>query len=111
MELYDSELWNKSSKYTEEMHTAWRIAMRKFGNYILLLYNNLIFNIISNFTHFLGKKTYFFHLHNPNELVRLLFHVKLAWANSVFAEQFRYLFYKCQITQEDWNKRHFFLLG
>ena len=29
MDLYGCELWTISSKYTEEMHTAWRIAMRK----------------------------------------------------------------------------------
>ena len=27
MELYGCELWNISSKYTEEMHTAWRITL------------------------------------------------------------------------------------
>ena len=29
MDLYGCEFWNISSKYTEEMHTAWRIVMRK----------------------------------------------------------------------------------
>ena len=46
-----------------------------------------------------------------NELVRLLLHVKLASANSVFAENIRYLSFKYQITREDWNKPHSFLLG
>ena len=50
-------------------------------------------------------------MHHPNELVRLLLHVKLASANSVFAENFRYLSFKYQITREDWNKPHSLLLG
>ena len=50
-------------------------------------------------------------MHHPNELVRLLLHVKLASANSVFAENCRYLTFKYQITREDWNKPHSFLLG
>ena len=29
MELYGCELGNINSKYTEEMYTAWRIAMQK----------------------------------------------------------------------------------
>ena len=37
-------------------------------------------------------------LHHPNELVRLLLHVKLASTNSVFAEIFDYLNFKYQIT-------------
>ena len=50
-------------------------------------------------------------LHHTNECVRLLLHVnKLASANSVFAENFRYLIFKYQITREDWNKPHSFLL-
>ena len=50
-------------------------------------------------------------LHLPNELVRLLLHVKLASTNSVFAEKKNYLNFKYQITREDWNKPHAFLLG
>ena len=46
-----------------------------------------------------------------NELVGLLLHVKLASVNSVFDENFRYLSFKYQITREDWNKPHSFLLG
>ena len=41
----------------------------------------------------------------------LLLHVKLASANSVIAEKFRYLSLKYQITREDWNKPNSFLLG
>ena len=41
----------------------------------------------------------------------LLLHVKLASANSVFAENFRYLCFKYQITREDCNKQHSFLVG
>ena len=62
MDLYGCELWNISSKYTEEMHTACRIAMRKIWKLHPRTHNNLICNIISNFTHSLEKKTYFFHL-------------------------------------------------
>ena len=71
---------------------------------VLLLTFNLICNIRSNFTHSLEKKTYSFiynALHHPNELIRLLLHVKLASANSVFAEFFCYLSFKYQITRED----------
>ena len=77
-------------------------------------HNNLICNIISNFTHSLEKINISFiynALHHPNEQVRLLLHVKLASANSVFAENCRYLSFKYQITREDWNKPHSFLLG
>ena len=114
MDLYDCELWKISSKYTEEMHTAWRIAMRKIWKLYSRTHNNLICNIISNFTHSLEKIHISFiynALHHPNELVRLLLHVKLASANSVFAENVRYLSFRYQITREDWNKPHSFLLG
>ena len=114
MDLYGCELWKISSKYTEEMHTAWRIAMRKIWKLHARTHNNLICNIRSNFTHSLEKRHISFiynALHHPNELVRLLLHVKLASANSVFAEIFRYLSFKYQITREDWNKPHSFLLG
>ena len=50
-------------------------------------------------------------MHHPNELVRLLLHVKLASANSVFAENCCYLSFKYQITRENWNKPYSFLLG
>ena len=50
-------------------------------------------------------------MHHPNELVKLLLRVKLVSANSVFAEIVRYLSFKYQITREDWNKPHSFLLG
>ena len=29
---YECELWTRRSKYTEKMHTAWRIAMPVFPN-------------------------------------------------------------------------------
>ena len=61
MDVYGCELWNISSNYTEEMHTAWRIAMRKIWKLHHRTHNNLICNIRSNFT-FPGKKTYLFHL-------------------------------------------------
>ena len=54
--LYGSELWNKSSKYTEEMHTAWRITMRKIWKLHPRTYNNFISNIRSNFKHSLEKR-------------------------------------------------------
>ena len=114
MDLYACELWKISSKYTEEMHTAWRIAMRKIWNLHSRTHNNLICNIRSNFTHSLEKRHIYFiynDLHHHNELVRLLLHVKLASANSVFAANFRYLSFKYQITRGDWNKPHSFLLG
>ena len=91
MDLYACELWNLSSKYTEEMHTAWRIAMRKILKLHHYTHNNLICNIISNFKHSHEKIHISFiynALHHPNELVRLLLHVKLALTNSVFAEFF-----------------------
>ena len=111
MDLYGCELWNISSKYTKEMHTAWRIAMRKIWKLHPRTHNNLNCNIISNFTHSLKKRHISFvynALLHPNELVRLLLHVKLASANSVFAENCRYLSFKYQITREDWNKPHSF---
>ena len=42
-------------------------------------HNNLICNIRSNFTHSMEKNISFIYnaLHHPNELVRLLLHVKL----------------------------------
>ena len=94
------------------MHTAWRIAMRKIWKLLPRTHNNLICNIKSNFTHSLEKgHIYFIYnaLHHPNVFVRL--HVKLASANSVIAENFCYLSFKYQITREDWNKPHSFLLG
>ena len=59
MDLYGCQLWNISSKYTEEMHTAWRIAMRKIWKLHPRTHNNLICNIRSNFTHSLEKKDIF----------------------------------------------------
>ena len=50
-------------------------------------------------------------MHHRNELVRLLLHVKLASANSVFAENVRYLSFRYKITREDLNKPHAVLLG
>ena len=58
MDLYGCELWNISSKYTEEMHTAWRIAMRKIWKLHPRTHNNLICNIRSNCTHSLEKDTF-----------------------------------------------------
>ena len=78
MDLYGCELWNISSKYTEEMHTAWQIAMRKIWKLHPRTHNNLICNIRSNFTHSLEKIHISFiynALHHPNKLVRLLLHV------------------------------------
>ena len=46
MDLYDCELWNISSKYTEEMRKIWKLHPRT---------HNLIYNIRSNFTHSLEK--------------------------------------------------------
>ena len=46
MDLYGCELWNISSKYTEEMHTAWRIAMPKIWELHPRTHNNLSCNII-----------------------------------------------------------------
>ena len=55
MDLYGCELWNISSRYTEEIHTTWRIAMRKIWKLHPRTHNNLICNIRSNFTHSLEK--------------------------------------------------------
>ena len=38
----DVNKWNICFKYTEEMHTAWRIAMRKICNLHPCTHNNLI---------------------------------------------------------------------
>ena len=77
MGLYGSELWNISSKYTEEMH-----IMRKIWKFLPRTHNNLICNIRNKFYTFPGKKTYIYFiytaLHHSNELVRLLLHIKLA---------------------------------
>ena len=65
MDLYGCELWNIiiiSSKYTDEMHTARRIAMQTIWKLHPRTHNNWICNIRSNFTHSQGKKTYLFHL-------------------------------------------------
>ena len=62
MDLNGCELWNIHSKYTKEMHTTWRIAMRKIWKSHPRTHNNLICNIRSKFTHSLEKNTYFFHL-------------------------------------------------
>ena len=59
MGLYGCELWNISSKYTDEIHTAWRIAMRNIWKLHPRIHNNLICNIISNFTHSLGENDIF----------------------------------------------------
>ena len=78
--------------------------MRKIWKLHPRTHNNLICIIRSNFTHSLGKRHIFFiynALHHLNELVRLLLHVKLASANSVFVENVRYLSIKYQITRED----------
>ena len=93
MDLYGCELWNISSKNTEEMHTAWRIAMRKIWKLHPRTHNNLICNISSNFAHS-PEKIYISFIYNalyhPNELVRLLLNVKLASSNSVFAKICQY---------------------
>ena len=88
--------------------------MRKIWKLHPRTHNNLICNIILNCTHSLEKIHISFIynvLHHRNELVRLLLHVKLASANSVFAENVRYLSFKYQISQEDLNKPHAVLLG
>ena len=77
--------------------------MRKIWKLHPRTHNNLICNIRSNFTHFF--------LHRPNELVRLILHIKLTSANSAFSEKNCYLSFKYEITGEDWNKPHSFLLG
>ena len=61
MDLYGCELRNISSKYTEEIHTAWRIAMRKIWKLHSCSYNNLICIITNQFYRF-PEKTYLFHL-------------------------------------------------
>ena len=102
VDLYGSELWNISSKYTEEMLTVWRIAMRKIWKLHPRTHNNLICNMRSNCTHSLEERHISFIynvLHDPKELVRLLLHVELASDNSVFAENVRYLSFKYQITR------------
>ena len=85
--------------------------MRKIWKLHTRTHNNLICNIRSYFTHSLEKNHISFiynALHNPNELVRLLLHVKLASASSMFAENVCYLSFKYQITRDDWNKPHFY---
>ena len=70
MDLYSGELWNISSKYTKEMHTALRIAMRNIWKLhprtnafyiecIARTHNNLICYIRSNLTHSLEKTDIF----------------------------------------------------
>ena len=51
-----------SSKYIEEMHAAWRIAMRKIWKLHPHTHNILICNIRTNFIHSLEIKTYMFPL-------------------------------------------------
>ena len=89
-------------------------ALRKIWKLHPCTHNNLICYIRSNFTHSLEKNIFLSFinaLHHPNELVRLLLHVKLSSANSVFAEIFCYLSFKYLVAREDWNKPHSFLLG
>ena len=107
VDLYDCELGNISSQYTEEMHTAWRIAMQTIWKLHPRTHNNLICNIRSNFTHSLKKKIFL------SFIMPCITHmnwsdVKLESINSVFAENFRYLSFQYQFTREDWNKPHSF---
>ena len=70
MDLYGCELWNIGSKYIVEMHTAWRIVMRKIWKLHPRFHNNMICNIRTNFTHSLEKRhisSIYNALHHPND--------------------------------------------
>ena len=50
-------------------------------------------------------------LHHDNHLVTSILRVNMSMFNSVIAENYQYLSYKYQISNEDWNTDVSFLLG
>ena len=113
MYMYGCELWNLSSGYVAKFKTAWRKIKRRIWKLHPLTHNMIVHNLSSDINVSLETRNIKF-IHNAlgnNNVYKHILSIKLRCRGSCFADNFRFLSYKYNLCDSDWNKKLSFLMG
>ena len=103
--MYGCELWNLTSSYIDKYIIAWRKIKRRIWKIPPTSHKYIVHNLSSDCKMLLEKRSIkFIHnaLHNNNMMCAQIFLVKLRYKNSSFADNYRFLSYKYNLTNLDW---------
>ena len=113
MHMYGCELWNLNSSDVQKFYIAWRKVKRRIWKLPSTTHNSIIHNITSNI-HIILEKRFIKFMHNAlngNIVCRQILLAKLRCKKSFFAENYRYLSWKYNISDCDWYANITCLLG
>ena len=104
MHMYGCELWNLTSSYINKYIIAWRKIKRRIWKIPPTSHKYIVHNLSSDCKKLLEKRIIKF-IHNAlnnNNMCAQILKVKLRCKNSSFADNYRYLSYKYNLTNSDW---------
>ena len=111
--MYGCELWNLNSSDVQKFYIAWRKVKRRIWKLPSTTHNSIIHNITSNI-HIILEKRFIKFMHNAlngNIVCRQILLAKLRCKKSFFAENYRYLSWKYNISDCDWYANITCLMG
>ena len=111
--MYGCELWNLSYDPVENFKIAWRKVKRRIWNIPPQSHNTIVHNLGSDIDILLDKRMLKF-IHNAlnrNKICIDILTVKLRSVKSCFADNYRYLSCKYNLSSSDWANHLQFLLG
>ena len=104
MHMYGCELSNLTSSYIDKYIIAWRKIKRRIWEIPPTSHKYIVHNLSSDCKKLLEKLIIKF-IHNAlnnNNMCAQILKVKLRCKNSSFADNYRYLSYKYNLTNSDW---------
>ena len=112
MHMYGCELWNLSSSYIDKYIIAWRKIKRRIWKIPINSHKHIVHNLSSDCKYLIEKRILKF-IHNglnSNSVCENLLQVKLTCRNSCFADNYRFLSHKYNISSSDWTNNIAILL-
>ena len=100
MHMYGCELWNLSSSYIDKYIIAWRKIKRRIWKIPINSHKHIVHNLSSDCKYLIEKRILKF-IHNSNSVCENLLQVKLTCRNSCFADNYRFLSHKYNISSSD----------
>ena len=104
MHMYRCELWSLTSNYINKYIIAWRKIKRRIWKIPPTSHKYIVHNLSSDCKKLLENRIIKF-IHNAlniNNMCAQILKVKLRCKNSSFADNYRYLSYKYNLTNSDW---------
>ena len=99
------ELWNLSSSYTDKYIIAWRKIKRRIWKIPINSHKHIVHNLSSDCKYLIEKRILKF-IHNglnSNSVCANLLQVKLTCKNSCFADNYKFLSHKYNISGSNWT--------